>query len=693
MKKSSIGVVFLVSLEALSLHAATPPVRLPLRFEPAGTKYVTRGLRFSSSLEGNHMDLRSSDQAMRITFAHAVHDVRLDPGEPMRSVSNVIHGNDRTKWRTAPNYATLRVRGLYPGVDLLYYGNSGGDLQDDLEYDLIVKPRVNPQVIRLAITGATPTLDADGNLSAAFIQKHPVAYQVGADGTRTPVASRYRRNADGTFGFALGRYDKSRELVIDPVLTFSTFIAGSSQDTIRAIGHDANGFIYVGGITLSTDFEIDPNTTLVPGGPQFPQNAGGYDLFIAQINPTVPAGVNPVGFATYLGGSADDILNDMFVGPGGLVYLTGYTKSTDFPQGTVAGYTTTLNGTSDGFAVVYDVTQPVGSQLVYSTYLGGVAAVAGNGITADAKGRVYVTGTASSWDYPLVNPLPTGLSGESDAVVTAIDPTQSGTASIFFSTFLGGHSTEQGYGITAAPDGTIWVVGQTYSSDFPLAGNSLQSTLAGASDAFVAQFDPVQGALLYSTYLGGSGIDSAQRVRVDAKGRVVLTGFTYSGDLPVTGGALQSSYKGMGDAFVAVLNPAATGSSPQIVYMTYYGGTGADTPLGMALDSKGAIYVSGNTGSPDLPVSGSALFTSRAGGQDGFLMKFDPTVVGPAGLAYASYISSVGSQSAYGVDVDAKGTIWVAGASTAGIFDALNGSAKTTASGVYNGYVMGFTLP
>ena len=377
MKKSFVGFLLLVSLQAAPPPGAVQAIAsAPLRFEPAGTKYLTRGLRFSSSLGADHMDLRSRDQAMRITFAHASHDVRLDPGEPMSSVSNVIHGNDRTQWRTVPNYATLRARGLYPGVDLVYYGNAG-----DLEYDLIVQPGGNPQAIRLAISGAAPRLDADGNLSAAFIQKHPVAYQVNAEGSRTPVASRYRRNADGTFGFALGRYDKGRELVIDPVLTFSTFVGGSSQDTIRAIGHDANGFIYVGGITLSTDFEIDPNTMQVPGGPQFPQLAGGYDLFIAQINPTVPAGVNPVAFATYLGGSADDILNDMFVGPSGLVYLTGYTKSTDFPQGTVPGYTTTLNGTSDGFAVVYDVTQPVGSQLVYSTYLGGVAAVAGNGST------------------------------------------------------------------------------------------------------------------------------------------------------------------------------------------------------------------------------------------------------------------------------------------------------------------------
>ena len=691
MNKLCFGLLpLLVSLQAAPVPDSARRIfeTAPLRFEPSGSRYITRGLRFAGSLEGNRLDLRTHDQWMRITFVHATSGAHLEPGDRMRSVSNIIHGNDRTEWRTSPNYATLRAHDLYPGIDLVYYGSHG-----ELEYDFVVKPGVSPEAIRLAIGGASPTIDAEGNLSAAFIQKHPVAYQVSAGGVRTPIDSRYRRNVDGTFGFALGRYDRSRELIIDPVLTFSNYIAGSSQDTIRAIGHDANGFIYVAGITLSTDFEVDPNTGQVPGGPQFPALNAGYDVFIAQMDPTTPPGNNPVGFATYLGGSGDDILNDMFLGPKGIVYLTGYTKSTDFPQGTVAGYQTTMLGNSDAFVAVYDVTQQPGSQLVYSSYLGGGTGIAGNGVTADSKGRVYITGTTNSSEMPVVNGQPSGLNGENDAFVAGFDPSQAGSGSLFYCTFLGGSSFDQGYGITASPDGTLWVVGQTYSADFPIVGNSYQGAYNAGGDAFVAQIDPIKGALLYSTFLGGSGIDSAQRVRIDPKGRIVLTGLTFSGDLPVTSDAVQSRNKGMGDAFIAILNPLAVGNAPQLVYLTYYGGTGADSPLGLALDAKGAIYVSGNTGSFDLPVSGTALFNSRAGGQDGFVLKLDPTVAGPSGLVYASYVSSVGSQSAYGVDVDAKGTIWVAGATSAGLFAPLNGSAKTTAAGDYDGYVMGFTLP
>jgi hypothetical protein len=688
MNKSSIG---LFTFLAAGFLQASPPqpdavqalAHAPLRFEPAGSGYVTRGLRFSSSLQGDHMDLRSQNEAMRVTFAHASPAVQLSPGEALNSRSNIIHGKDRTKWRTVANYRDLHAPDLYPGIDLVYYGNHG-----DLEYDLIVKPGADPRKIGLRISGVNPSLDAEGNLSAAFIQKRPVAYQIAADGSRAPVPSRYRRNADGTFGFALGRYDKARELVIDPTLTFSLYISGSSQSTAKAIGHDAKGMIYVAGITLATDFEIDPNTTQMPGGPQFANNDGAYDCFIVQVNPTVTDGSNPVYFATYLGGSGDDILNDMFVAPNGLVYLTGWTNSTDFPQGNVDAYQNSLTGTSDAFVVIYDITQSVGLQLIYSSYIGGDTAAAGNGVTADSQGRVYVVGTTNSSELPTVNGLQ-GLSGESNVFVSGFDATQSDINSLFFSTFLGGSDIDEGYGIAAAPDGTLWIAGQTYSPDFPMAGNSYQSNYDANGDTFVAQLDPVQGALLYSTFLGGSGIDTAQKVRLDPKGRVIVTGATQSSDFPTTPDAMQAKYGGAGDAFIFVLNPAATGAMPQLVYSTYYGGTGAELASGLAVDAKGVIYVAGYTGSVNLPLSANALGTARTGGQDGFMLKLDPTVSGPSGMLYSSYIASVGSQIAYGVDFDAMGTIWATGWSNSGVFDALGGVAKTTAAQNIDGFLMG----
>jgi hypothetical protein len=696
MNKSSFGL--LTFFIAGCLQAATPSpdavqavANAPLRFEPAGSGYVTRGLRFSSSLQGEHMDLRAKDgtkvQAMRVTFAHASPAVHLVPGEALGSKSNIIHGNDRTKWRTVENYRNVHASDLYPGVDLKYYGNHG-----ELEYDLIVKPGADPRKIRLQFSGVKPSLDADGNLTAAFIQRRPVAYQIAADGFRKLVASRYRRNADGTFGFALARYDKSRELVIDPTLTFSLYIFGSNQDTAKAIGHDANGNIYVAGITLSTDFEEDPNNNnMMPGGPQGANNSGGYDCFIVQVYPTTPAGENPVAFATYLGGSGDDILNDMFVAPNGLVYLTGWTNSVDFPQGNVAAYQNSFTGNTDAFVVIYDLTQPVGLQIVYMSYLGGGTGAAGNGVVADSKGRVYIVGTTNSSEVPTVNGLQ-GLNGTSNAFIAAFDATQSDINSLFFATFLGGSVSEVGSGITLAPDGTLWVVGQTNSPDFPMAGNSYQPTNAGGGDAFVAQLDPIAGALLYSTFFGGSGIDAAQRVRLDPTGRLIITGFTQSTDFPILPGAIQPTYGGNGDAFVFILNPYATGSGSQLIYSTYYGGAGAELATGLAVDAKGVIYVTGSTASPALPVTANALNAAQSGGQDGFVLRFDPTIAGSGGKLYASYIDSVGLQSTYGVDVDAMGTMWTIGWTNDLLFNPAI-TPKITPVGDIDGFLMGVTFP
>jgi hypothetical protein len=283
-----------------------------------------------------------------------------------------------------------------------------------------------------------------------------------------------------------------------------------------------------------------------------------------------------------------------------------------------------------------------------------------------------------------------GLNGISNAFIAGFDATQSDINSLFFSTFLGGSITEVGNGITIAPDGTLWVVGQTNSPDFPMAGNSYQPTNAGAGDTFVAQIDPIAGALLYSTFFGGSGIDLAQRVALDPKGRVVVTGSTQSTDFPIFGGAIQATYGGTSDAFVFILNPAATGDASQLIYSTYFGGSGAELATGLAVDPKGAIYISGSTGSRNLPVTPNALGPVQMGGQDGFVLKLDPTIAGSGGILYSSYIASLGLQSAYGVDYDTTGNIWVTGWTNDTIFDPTI-TPKTTPSQDIDGFLMGIS--
>ncbi|HEY6392502.1 MAG TPA: hypothetical protein VIX89_14560, partial [Bryobacteraceae bacterium] len=233
----------------------------PLRFEPAATgssnRFVARGARFRFSFTGKEALFQTSDRDIRLRFEGAARSAHVEGIDIVRSKTAVYTGNDAAKWRRAiPNYARLQVRDLYPGVDLVYYGSAG-----ELEYDLNVKPGTNPNLIRLRLKGDRARVDRDGNLVAELIQKRPVAYQIDANGTRIAVESRYRQNADGTYGFALGPYDHARELVIDPVLTLSTYIAGGGQDIVFAIGHDAKGFIYVGGQTFSSDFPVTSNAS------------------------------------------------------------------------------------------------------------------------------------------------------------------------------------------------------------------------------------------------------------------------------------------------------------------------------------------------------------------------------------------------------------------------------------------------
>src|SRR5581483_3726114 len=258
MKTSSSISLILLSAGLLGANSSQDTVQklatAPLRFEPAadGQRFAARGIGYRFTFSGNQVAYRTDTKSVRLQFEGAARTARIEGVERLRSASNIFIGNDQSKWRRAvPNYARLRVHELYPGIDAVYYGNAG-----ELEYDLTVKPGADPRQIRLRVDGASARIDAQGNLAAEIIQKRPFAYQIAADGTKLAVASRYRRNADGSYGLVLGQYDARRELTIDPVLTFSGYVAGSSQDVAYRIGHDGRGLIYVGGTTFSTDFAI-----------------------------------------------------------------------------------------------------------------------------------------------------------------------------------------------------------------------------------------------------------------------------------------------------------------------------------------------------------------------------------------------------------------------------------------------------
>ena len=662
----------------------------PLRFEPSrdGSKFVASGLRYRFAFESSRAILQANGESVRLSFKGSSSNARMNATGLLRSRTNLLEGNDPARWRTGiPNYSRLEVRGLYPGIDAAYYGNGG-----EFEYDLAVHPGSDPRLIRLSFGGVHPRIDRDGNLVAGFIQKAPVAYQIGDDGKRIPVASRYRRNGDGTFGFTVGRYDRQRDLIIDPVLTLNTYLSGTQADMATSIGHDGKGLVYVGGTTYSGDFTAAGT---------FSQTGfnGTEDLFLAQLDPNAAPG-SQILLSIYIGGASTQTLGDMAVAPNGMVYLTGNTDSNDFPTSNAAQ--STIGGPSDAFAMAIDASQPGTANIVYSTFLGGGADDFGNGVAFDSKGRIYVAGTTRSSDLPAPNGLQGSTGATETAFVTVLDPSQSGSGTMVYESYIGGSGNETGQGIAVAPDGTFWVVGSTNSSDFPVANSPYQPNYRPGGRAFVAQIDPTKSglpSLLYATYLGGSnpnGPDAAKRVAVDAAGRVIVAGYTGSSDFPVTSDAVQAVYGGNFDAFVTILNPKNTGSP--VVYSTFYGGKQPEIPYDLKVDAAGNIYLAGLTMSPDLYVTGNSLQPASRVTMNGFALQFNPARPSLGGVNYASYIGGPGLQIAYAIDYGANGAIYVAGYTSSALLEQYGGVSKPTDPGNRDAFVMGinacgFSLP
>ncbi len=458
-------------------------------------------------------------------------------------------------------------------------------------------------------------------------QLAPRAYQM-TGGRRRPVASRYVLSGDRV-SIRLGAYDHHRALVIDPTVTlaYSTYLGGSGEegDSGQGIAVDSAGDAYVTGTTTSTDFPTHD--------PLQPENAsGGGDVsnaFVAKLNPAGSA----LLYSTYLGGSGLGAFGDSGLGiavdSAGDAYVTGNTASSDFPthnplQPEFGG------GGSDGDAFVAKL-NPAGSALLYSTYLGGSGGDFGQGIAVDTAGDAYVTGYTNSSDFPTHDPLQrkaSDTSGDGNAFVAKLNPAGS---ALLYSTYLGGSRDDSGQGIAVDTAGDAYVTGYTNSPDFP-THNPLQRKFGGrggfagpTGDAFVAKLNPAGSALLYSTYLGGSDDDSAQGIAVDTTGDAYVTGNTNSTNFP-THDPLQPKFRGdhagfIGDAFVAKLNPAGTA----LLYSTYLGGSGDDSGQGIAVDTAGDAYVTGDTNSSDFPTH-NPLQPKLPGFGNLFVAKLGPVV-------------------------------------------------------------------
>ncbi|MGV3724732.1 MAG: SBBP repeat-containing protein, partial [Actinomycetota bacterium] len=441
---------------------------------------------------------------MRFVGARAKTAPRAERRLPGRV--NYLIGQDRTRWTTnIPTFAEVRSTGIYDGVDVAYYGNGR-----QLEYDLIVKPGADPSVIKVALTGADQlSIDPAGDLlmeTAAGVvrQDRPVAYQE-VDGTRRPVGVRYALN-ERVLGFVVEEYDRSRPLLIDPLINYGSYLGGSGDDLGASVGVDAAGNAYVTGSTESANFPTLSalDTTLT----------GTRDVFVSKLN----AAGTALLYSTYVGGDGVDSAQGLAVSSTGTVTVTGDTTSANFP--TPGGVQTTYGGAGDAF--IFRLDESGGG--VFSTYLGGSDSDLGNGVAVDGDGNIYVAGTTGSANLPgAVN----AFGGFSDAFVTKLNAAGS---AIVYSRFVGGGDFDAGFGIAVddVSDEAV-VVGDTFSTNFPLQG-ALQNAIrgVGGSDAFVSRLNAAGSALAFSTYFGGNDFDSARAVAVDGAGAVYFTGTTYS---------------------------------------------------------------------------------------------------------------------------------------------------------------------
>jgi len=659
---------------------------------------------------------------VRLSLVDANPNARAVAEDQQITRTNYFLGNDPTRWRTnLPNYGRVRYHSVYDGIDLVYYGN-----QHQIEHDFVVGPKADPAKILLSLNGGeSPRIDAatgdliltagSGATRSELRLLKPVAYQESGR-ERRPISSCYKLLAHNRIGFSIGRYNHTQPLIIDPVLVYSTYFGGSgfngNGDQGNGIAVDSSGNAYVVGTTYSSNF---PLTTEPFQAQNAVARAGhGSTVFVAKFN----AAGTALLYSSYLGGSGSGSGGDFGYGialdPQNNVYVTGTTYSTDFPV-TCGAFQTANESTTSGAPTAF-VTKlnPSTNALTYSTYLGGTGnhATPGQGdvaeaIAVDAKGNAYLTGYTWSSDFPVTDAafqtksLGGGLT--SNAFVTKLNP---GGTALVFSTFLGGGGSHGAgdYGnavaINAAED--TFVTGSTASPNFPVTTGAFQMALNGSSNAFVTELNSDGTDEVYSTYLGGTGGDSARAIAVDGQGFAYVAGNTSSSDFPLTAGVLEDAGSGISKylganwsgAFVTKLKTDGTA----LEYSTYLEGLNT-TVTGLAVDSHGSAYVTGTAAASGagrfagFQVTPDALQLPAYQDGSAFLVKLNPSATV---LNYATLLGGSSPDGATAIALDTAGNAYLTGSASSTDFPTTGGAFQVTknsaAAGVGNAFVSKFVL-
>ncbi len=625
-------IVTMLSWAAFAV-AATP--QLPVMFlQSEGTgRYVAQGARVGAAFSPWGVSFRSEGREVRLRWLGTNAGARPQGREELGARVNYLIGRDARRWRTdVPAYDGVRYPDLYPGIDLTY--QSAGEW---IKSEYVVRPGANPGDIRMEYTEDL-SLDADGSLRVGGLREAaPEVYQQGSAG-REPVTARYRVVGSRVVEFEIGAYDPSRTLVIDPVISYATYLGGSGAAAVTGAAVDAAGNLYVTGWTDALNFPI--------AGAFQAANRGGVDAFVAKFNPTGTA----LLYATYLGGNGEDKAAAIAVNASGEAQVTGSTASTNFPLSATPARSA-LGGSKTAFVTKLNA---AGNVLIFSTYLGGTAYEVGTAIALDSSANVYVAGDTQSVNFQTQNPYQATNRGGFDAFVTKFNS----TGTILFSTYLGGAGNEHAGGIAVDSAARVYIAGGTNSTNFPLSG-AIQGTNGGSQDAFLTRLNAAGTTLSYSTYLGGNGsftAEQANAVAVDSSSNAYVAGVTNSTNFPVTPGAYQTLYNSTQDAFVVKVN--SSGSA--LAYGTFLGGTAFDWANGIAVDAGGSVRVAGYTSSSDFAQS-NTVQSALGGMYDGFVAQLNST--GNA-LLFSTYYGGGGSEAVNTIALDGNGNMFIGGQTT-----------------------------
>lgn len=642
--------------------------RIPLSFEQnqgqsdPRVKYLSRGVGYNIVLTSQGAEIvpsnaRHQGEIISIRLAGSAKQPKLLAMEPLTQKTNYLIGNDPAQHVVdVKNYGRIQYSSVYPGIDLIYYGN-----QQQLEYDLVVAPKADPKKIKLKFGGTHKlTVTPEGELklgdpSNGMTFLKPFAYQ-DIDGKRHPVEAEYLLAANNQASFKLGKYDTNFPLIIDPILSYATYLWGKAG----GIATDSSGYIYVAGTITSKDLPV-------VGGYKTTQS-GTNDAYVIKIDPSSSQAV----YATYLG-ARRAITNGVgiAVDSAGNAYVTGTTDSSAYPV-TSGAYQTT---SSTGGAFITKL-NAAGNALVYSTFVKGATP---KSIVVDNSGNSYITGSATSSFISTTGAFQTSYRGGFVAKLNS-----SGNAMVY-ATYLGGSSASDFCNAIATDaQGNAYVAGTTFSADFPTA-TPYQASLRGQKDAFVTKINPAGTALIYSTYLGGSDNEYGKGITVDAAGQAYVVGWTNSGDYPVILGAFQLR-KGYADpavsnAFITKLSDTGTA----LIYSSYLGGAwclrtgvyscysffgdaadGIDVATSVVVDAAGYAYLGGYATSAVFPMNDSIRISNIQGADNDsapFVAKISPN--GDQKIFSAVFSVREQDKRVSGLAVDANGNVYAVGYSSA----------------------------